>query len=111
MGAGQSTENDPSTSENGASEGAGPVRLYMNVEPSKWPILYSPNYDISFWKLESVHPFDSSKWRRVYELLKERKLFQGENDTVQPLEATQEELLVAHTDRYINSLNVRSLDH
>ena len=80
--------------------------LYKEVEPNKWPILYSPNYDISFWKLETIHPFDSSKWRRVFELLKDSGMLKSIDDIVQPLEATREDLLLVHTEEYINSLNV-----
>lgn len=81
-------------------------RLYIQVDKQKWPILYSPNYDISFWKLETIHPFDSSKWRRIYELLKENGMIRGPEDTVQPLEVSREDLLLTHTAQYIDSLTV-----
>jgi hypothetical protein len=29
------------------------------------PIVYNENYDISFWKLEKLHPFDTHKWSKV----------------------------------------------
>lgn len=93
MGAGQSDDN-------------GETELYIDVEPTKWPILYSPDYDISFWRLESIHPFDSSKWRRVFELLKDKGIVKGAEDTIQPMEASRRDLLTVHTEAYINSLNV-----
>lgn len=80
--------------------------LYMNVERHKWPIIYSSNYDISFFKLESIHPFDSSKWRKVFEFLKEEGLFKGSQDTIQPLEASEDDLLLVHTKEYLDSLKV-----
>ena len=83
-----------------------PKRLYINVEKNKWPIVYSSNYDISFYKMESLHPFDSSKWRRVFQFLQEQGLFKGEEDTVQPLEASPRDLLVVHTQEYLDSLTV-----
>ena len=81
-------------------------RLYINVEKDKWPIIYSSSYDISFYKMESLHPFDSTKWRRVFEFLKEEGLFKGTEDTVQPLEANENDLLVVHTKDYLDSLTV-----
>jgi hypothetical protein len=33
------------------------------------PIVYSDNYDISFWKLERFHPFDTHKWNKVHNIL------------------------------------------
>lgn len=108
MGANTSQEDTEQSSEN---ENNRSPRLYIKVDKSKWPILYSSDYDISFWKLETIHPFDSSKWRRVYELLVERGMLKGQEDTIQPLEASEEDLLVTHTPQYIASLTVSDTIH
>jgi hypothetical protein len=34
------------------------------------PIVYSNNYDISFGYIEKVHPFDTRKWAKIFNLLK-----------------------------------------
>ena len=81
-------------------------KLYIDVDRHKWPILYSPDYDISFWKLETIHPFDSTKWKRVYHLLTEKKMLDGLEDIVQPNEASVRDLLVVHTQEYLESLKV-----
>ena len=80
--------------------------MYIKVAKGKWPILYSPSYDITFGGLERIHPFDSSKWRRVYQLLVEKKMLKGDVDVIKPVEISREELLKVHTQEYIDSLNV-----
>ena len=37
------------------------------------PIVYSPKYNITAFGLEKLHPFDASKYRRIYEDLVESK--------------------------------------
>ena len=49
--------------------GTNDVRLYTEIRPEQWPIIYSPEYDISFAGLERLHPFDSCKWSKVYRFL------------------------------------------
>ena len=43
--------------------------LYQNLNPTQWPIVYSSNYNISFFGLQKLHPFDSEKWGRTVEYL------------------------------------------
>ncbi len=35
------------------------------------PIVYNKSYDISFWSLESWHPFDTGKWGKIHNQIKE----------------------------------------
>ncbi len=35
------------------------------------PIVYNENYDISLWKLERWHPFDTHKWSKINNKLEE----------------------------------------
>ncbi len=51
-------------------EDGGP-RLYQlaKLGPEQLPIIYSPLYNISFWGLQNIHPFDSGKWGKVYQHL------------------------------------------
>lgn len=93
--------------------------MYKDIAPHQWPIIYSPNYNIGFLKLEKLHPFDSSKWGTIIRFLQginntkhtfsyrfyiiDAKMIT--NDTiVDPNEATTEDLLVVHTKRYLSSL-------
>uniref|UniRef100_A0A8C5HA26 Histone deacetylase domain-containing protein n=1 Tax=Gouania willdenowi TaxID=441366 RepID=A0A8C5HA26_GOUWI len=45
--------------------------LYSRVPPSCLPIVYHPDYNITFIGLEKLHPFDSGKWGKVIRFLKE----------------------------------------
>uniref|UniRef100_A0A8C6G1D7 Histone deacetylase 11 n=1 Tax=Moschus moschiferus TaxID=68415 RepID=A0A8C6G1D7_MOSMO len=48
-----------------------PTQLYQPVPDSRWPIVYSPRYNITFLGLEKLHPFDAGKWGKVISFLKE----------------------------------------
>eukprot|EP00075_Anas_platyrhynchos_P034147 XP_027323400.1 histone deacetylase 11 isoform X5 [Anas platyrhynchos] len=44
--------------------------LYEDVPSVCWPIVYSPDYNITFMGLEKLHPFDAGKWGKVINFLK-----------------------------------------
>lgn len=77
--------------------------LYVPVKPTQWPIVYGPEYNIGFLGLERLHPFDAGKWGKVYNFLKEDGLIRDDT-TIRPKEATEEDLKVVHSKKYINSL-------
>ncbi|KAK9052825.1 hypothetical protein SSX86_029455 [Deinandra increscens subsp. villosa] len=78
-------------------------KLYFDVPPSKAPIIYSTSYDISFLGIEKLHPFDSSKWGRICGFLIANGILEKDR-IVEPLEATKDDLLVVHSESYLNSL-------
>ncbi|MEQ2308104.1 hypothetical protein AMECASPLE_024754 [Ameca splendens] len=45
--------------------------LYASIPPTCLPIVYHPDYNITFMGLEKLHPFDSGKWGKVIHLLKD----------------------------------------
>ena len=45
------------------SSGPPGKKLDSNVEVI--PIIYNPNYDVKFFKIEHLHPFDTKKWGRI----------------------------------------------
>uniref|UniRef100_A0A8C3YMS7 Histone deacetylase 11 n=1 Tax=Catagonus wagneri TaxID=51154 RepID=A0A8C3YMS7_9CETA len=47
------------------------TQLYQHVPETRWPIVYSPRYNITFMGLEKLHPFDAGKWGKVISFLKE----------------------------------------
>ncbi|XP_072454351.1 histone deacetylase 11 isoform X4 [Notamacropus eugenii] len=53
--------------------------------------------------LEKLHPFDSGKWGKVINFLKEEN-FLADVMMVEAREATEEDLRVVHTQRYLNRL-------
>ncbi|XP_065543542.1 histone deacetylase 11 isoform X4 [Lathamus discolor] len=79
------------------------TELYEDPPSACWPIVYSPDYNITFMGLEKLHPFDAGKWGKVINFLKEEKLI-ADDFIVQAREATDEDLLVVHTRRYLNKL-------
>ncbi|EFJ15307.1 hypothetical protein SELMODRAFT_180494 [Selaginella moellendorffii] len=79
-------------------------KLYVsNASPGKVPVIYSAVYNIAFLGLEKLHPFDSSKWGRVCELLIQKGELESRR-IMEPGEATKEDLLVVHTPEYLESL-------
>ncbi|KAL4669825.1 hypothetical protein H8959_008379 [Pygathrix nigripes] len=79
------------------------TQLYQHVPETRWPIVYSPRYNITFMGLEKLHPFDAGKWGKVINFLKEEKLL-SDSMLVEAREASEEDLLVVHTRRYLNEL-------
>ncbi|CAA7397275.1 unnamed protein product [Spirodela intermedia] len=78
-------------------------KLYFDVPLTKAPVIYSSSYDIAFMGIEKLHPFDSSKWGRICQfLITDGILDKGR--IVEPLEASREDLLVVHSESYLNSL-------
>jgi histone deacetylase 11 len=69
----------------------------------KLPIVYSDKYNISFNGLEKLHPFDSKKYGRVFEMLSERIGFTRTN-VHEPIAITDEELIEIHQPEYLASL-------
>ncbi|XP_069906090.1 histone deacetylase 11 isoform X2 [Oryctolagus cuniculus] len=84
------------------------TQLYQHVPESRWPIVYSPRYNITFMGLEKLHPFDAGKWGKVINFLKEEKLL-TDSMLVEAREASEEDLLVVHTRRYLNELKRKVL--
>uniref|UniRef100_A0ACD5WY77 Uncharacterized protein n=1 Tax=Avena sativa TaxID=4498 RepID=A0ACD5WY77_AVESA len=78
-------------------------KLYFDVPGSKAPVVYSAAYDIAFLGIEKLHPFDSSKWGRICRFLT-REGHLEKNRVIEPLEASKEDLLVVHSEAYLNSL-------
>ncbi|KAK0152814.1 Histone deacetylase 11 [Merluccius polli] len=79
------------------------TELYVDVPRTRLPIVYHPAYNITFMGIEKLHPFDAGKWGKVVGFLKEEQFVSDEN-MVSALEATEEDLRVAHTKRYLSRL-------
>lgn len=67
--------------------------------------MYRNEYNIHFWGLEKLHPFDAGKWGNIFQFLKDSQLITDDTVT-KPNEASKEDLSVVHTKRYLRSLNV-----
>ncbi|XP_061374721.1 histone deacetylase 2 isoform X2 [Gastrolobium bilobum] len=67
------------------------------------PLIYSESYDIAFMGIEKLHPFDSSKWGRICRFLVSFGVL-DRKCIVEPLEASNDDLLVVHSESYLKSL-------
>ncbi|KAG0573735.1 hypothetical protein KC19_VG204900 [Ceratodon purpureus] len=84
-------------------------KLYFDVPPDeKDPVVYSSSYNISFLGIEKLHPFDASKWGRIQKFLADEGVLKRKR-IVEPLEATRDDLLVVHTEKYLDSLKSSSV--
>ncbi|XP_046851755.1 histone deacetylase 11-like [Xenia sp. Carnegie-2017] len=77
--------------------------LYKDLQPSQIPLVYSHRYNIKFFGLQKLHPFDSEKWGKVVGYLSESDVLKNKT-FVEPLEASEEYLLKVHTQRYLDNL-------
>ncbi|XP_026405996.1 histone deacetylase 2-like [Papaver somniferum] len=82
-------------------------KLYFDIPITNAPVIYSSSYDIAFFGLEKLHPFDSSKWGRICQFLIKDGILQ-QSQIVEPLEASNDDLLVVHTESYLSSLTSSS---
>ncbi|RZC68283.1 hypothetical protein C5167_031534 [Papaver somniferum] len=78
-------------------------KLYFDVPLSMVPLIYSSSYDIAFFGIEKLHPFDSSKWGRICQFLIKDGVLERSR-IVEPLEASNNDLLVVHSESYLSSL-------
>ncbi|KAG9455699.1 hypothetical protein H6P81_000207 [Aristolochia fimbriata] len=78
-------------------------KLYFDVPQTKVPFIYSSSYNISFMGMEKIHPFDSAKWGRICQFLMEGGVL-DKKKIVDPVEASEEDLLVVHSKLYLRSL-------
>ncbi|XP_077210111.1 histone deacetylase 2 isoform X2 [Tasmannia lanceolata] len=78
-------------------------KLYFDIPPTKLPVIYSSSYDIAFLGIEKLHPFDSSKWGRICRFLMADGVL-DKSWIVEPMEASEDDLLVVHSESYLSSL-------
>ncbi|XP_071816384.1 histone deacetylase 11-like isoform X2 [Apostichopus japonicus] len=77
--------------------------LFVSVNDYQWPIVYRKEYNLGFLGLEKLHPFDSAKWGKIFNILK-GQLMVTEDTIVSPEEALEKDLLVVHVQSYLDSL-------
>ncbi|XP_016088119.1 histone deacetylase 11 isoform X2 [Sinocyclocheilus grahami] len=84
-------------------KGSHQTELYAEVPLTCLPIVYSPEYNITFMGLEKLHPFDAGKWGKVIRFLNEEQFITDEVIAL-AREASEVDLLVVHTACYLNRL-------
>ncbi|XP_060838041.1 histone deacetylase 11 isoform X2 [Rhopalosiphum padi] len=76
----------------------------VEIKPKEcWPIVYRKEYNVTFFGLENLHPFDSKKWAHIYKILK-NTLGLNQSNIYVPDEITEDELLTIHSGKYLKSL-------
>ncbi len=82
-----------------------PVRLLSEVDRSSAsvPVVYDPRYNISFFGLEAFHRFDSKKYGRTFEALKQKGVI-DEHNTFRAGIPSNEALRLVHAQDYLTSL-------
>lgn len=78
-----------------------PAEPSQNLSPI--PIVYSPKYKISVFGMEKLHPFDIAKYDKIYKGLK-KDGYVTKQSVIDPAEVTREQMLLIHTEAYIESL-------
>jgi histone deacetylase 11 len=72
-------------------------------------VVYSSHYNIGFYGLERLHPFDSRKYGRAWKLLRRHFGASLRRFHVRPTRAaTRQELLLVHTEAYLSRLQESS---
>ena len=68
------------------------------------PIVYDPAYNVRFYGLQRLHPFDSCKYEKILLALINNGCISTEQFISPGSEITREELLEIHTEEYLDSL-------
>jgi histone deacetylase 11 len=83
-------------------------RTIQEVKIEKLPIVFHPNYDISFFGLEKLHPFDTKKYGKIYKHLT-TKLGILEEQFFTPTPVTDADLRLIHNPHYLATLRLSSV--
>lgn len=67
------------------------------------PLIYSAKYNITAFGMEKLHPFDGTKFRKIYNSLHESGLRKKE-DFIRPTALDSSQLQCVHTQAYLESL-------
>jgi histone deacetylase 11 len=73
-------------------------------------VIYSPDYDIHFWGIEKLHPFDTRKYSHAYDLAQQTLGTRLAQVTLTPpYPVSDADLCLVHTRTYLDSLKVVSV--
>ena len=81
------------------------IRAVNTKDKGKLPIVYSSDYNISFWGLENAHPFDTQKYRRVFKALTEKQILK-ENQHFEPPYPDDSVLERVHSKEHLAELTL-----
>ena len=89
---------------------AGIMRKSLNkhdcsIHQTHYPIIYSDGYNITACGLEKCHPFDSTKYGRIFKYLKDKKVITNQTKLYSPKIPSQEFLTEVISAWYLFKLN------
>ena len=83
---------------------------HLPSPPDKLPIIYHEDYNISFYGIEKLHPFDSQKYRHVVDMLCKDGLIKTKDDLITaPPPPSLDALSDVHSMQYLRALESSSL--
>jgi histone deacetylase 11 len=69
-------------------------------ESNKLPIIYHEGYNMTFFGIEKLHPFESTKYKKIYTQLQEN----FNTSFYTPQKVSEKQLLQVHTSDYLESI-------
>jgi len=79
------------------------LELNANAK-ARVPIIYTDAYNIGFFGIEKLHPFDSAKYQKVFKALTAERALLLPREMYSPIEATPRVLRLVHPTSYLKSL-------
>lgn len=77
--------------------------------PTQLPIVYHPDYNITLFGIEKLHPFDSCKFSKVVKGLQQHGIISSTRQLVQPEAVSYETLRQVHAQDYLHQLQTSSV--
>lgn len=71
----------------------------------KYPIVYHKGYNMTLFGIEKIHPFDSTKYDKIFKLLIEKKVLSAETILHKPTHISRALLSRVHSRSYLARLN------
>lgn len=74
------------------------------TDQTKVPLVFHPNYDIGFFGIEKLHPFDSKKYGKVHATI-QKECGLSPEQFYTPTMVSDADLSLVHSQAYLDSLN------
>lgn len=79
--------------------------LSTRMSKDQLPIVYHPKYNISFFGIENLHPFDSKKYGHVLNRLLKEGLLHSKDQLISAERASKDLLSQVHSMEYLDTLD------
>jgi histone deacetylase 11 len=75
---------------------------FKPIQENRLPIVFDPGYDITFFGLEKLHPFDTKKYSKIAAYLQQH--ISPPPSFYSPIHISDNDLALVHTQSYLTSL-------